>query len=74
MLSVTFRSEGPGHCIWCDADKEDCTDVRFGDGSFDGPMCDRCFKRARKNRLRVAEAGKPVPAQPPAKDGEVRKP
>lgn len=86
MLSVTFRSEdGPGHCIWCDTDKDDCADVKFGDGSFDGLMCDRCFKRARKNRLRVAFAGKrsrerlsPEDASQiagaVAKDGEGKKP
>ena len=54
VLSITLRSEGPGHCIWCDKDKEETTDVKFGDGSFDGPMCDPCFKRAKRNRLRLA--------------------
>src|SRR5262245_36610350 len=35
VLSVTFREEGPAHCILCDKDKKDTTDVQFGDGSFE---------------------------------------
>jgi hypothetical protein len=58
VLSVTFRSEGPAHCILCDKDKKDTNDVLFADGSFEGPMCDPCFKKAKKLRLRVALAKK----------------
>ena len=60
MLLVAFGSEGPGHCIWCDTDKQETTDVKFADGSFAGPMCDRCFKRAKKHRSRVAAASTPL--------------
>jgi hypothetical protein len=55
LLTITFRSEGPAHCILCDKDKKDTTDVQFHDGSFEGPMCDPCFKKAKKLRLRVAQ-------------------
>ena len=56
VLSVTLLSEGSARCILCDKDRKETIEVQFGDGSFEGPMCEPCFKRARRLRLRVALA------------------
>ncbi len=39
MISVEFKSVGPGHCAWCRRDKDEVYSVAFSDKSFVGPMC-----------------------------------
>lgn len=41
MVSVEFRSVGPGTCSWCRKEKNEVFTVAFGDRSIDQPtgMC-----------------------------------
>ena len=46
MISVEFRSVGPGSCGWCRKEKDDIYTVAFSDKSFNGPMCRADLLRA----------------------------
>jgi hypothetical protein len=66
MISVEFRSMGPGKCRWCKKDKELVISLAFSDGSFVGSYCFPDFKKALLDKL---ESSMPQAAQPsmPAK-------
>ena len=46
MISVEFRSVGPGTCHWCRKEKDEVYSVAFSDKSFVGPMCKGDLLRA----------------------------
>src|SRR5947209_19357124 len=46
MISVEFRSVGPGTCKWCRKEKDEVYSVAFGDKSFVGAMCKGDLLRA----------------------------
>lgn len=61
MISVEFRSVGPGACGWCRREKE-VYQVAFSDRSFVGALCKGDLMRAIAMKLVPAEpAGKPTP-------------
>lgn len=39
MISVQFKSYGPGACSWCQKQRPEVFAVAFSDQSFSGPMC-----------------------------------
>jgi hypothetical protein len=39
MISVQFKSYGPGACSWCRKHRAEVFAVVFSDQSFSGPMC-----------------------------------
>ncbi len=51
MVSVEFRSVGPGVCAWCRKDKEEVATVAFSDRSFVGAMCWKDLQRALGMKL-----------------------
>jgi hypothetical protein len=51
VLSVMFRSIGPGQCAWCQKDKKEVSDVKFSDGSLDGALCPVCFRNAVRHKV-----------------------
>jgi hypothetical protein len=46
MISVEFRSVGPGACGWCRKERDEVYNVAFSDKSFVGPMCKADLLRA----------------------------
>jgi hypothetical protein len=71
MISVEFKSVGPGACAWCRKDRDEVYDVAFSDKSFIGQMCKGDLLRAIGMKLGTA-APKTVP-QVPAGTGTVVK-
>lgn len=51
MISVEFRSIGPGKCRWCKKDKDEVVELAFSDGSFVGRYCFADFKKALQDKL-----------------------
>jgi hypothetical protein len=58
MVSVEFKSAGPGKCRWCKAERELVLDVAFSDGSFAGRYCFPDFKKALLDKLENDESAK----------------
>jgi hypothetical protein len=83
MVSVEFRSIGPGRCRWCKRDRDEVIELAFSDGSFVGRYCFADFKKALQDKLESEEPPKkpepraePRPATPAAGNGpaqDVRK-
>lgn len=46
MISVEFRSVGPGACSWCRREREEVFSVAFSDRSFVGALCKADLLRA----------------------------
>ena len=46
MISVEFKSVGPGACHWCRKARDEIYTVAFSDKSFVGPMCKSDLLRA----------------------------
>lgn len=68
MVSVEFRSVGPGTCSWCRKEKSEVFTVAFGDRSFDRAteLCLndlRCWIRLRLGGTDQQPAGRPAPAK-----------
>jgi hypothetical protein len=66
MVSVEFRSVGPGTCSWCRKEKSEVFTVAFGDRSFDRPteLCLndlRCWIRLKLAGPDKKEADRPAP-------------
>src|SRR3954469_7774064 len=51
MISVEFRSIGPGKCRWCKREKDEVIELAFSDGSFVGRYCFQDFKKALEDKL-----------------------
>jgi hypothetical protein len=51
MISVEFRSVGPGKCRWCKKDKDVVISLSFSDNSFVGSYCFADFKKALLDKL-----------------------
>jgi hypothetical protein len=51
MISVEFRSAGPGKCRWCKKEKDVVISLAFSDGSFVGNYCLADFKKALLDKL-----------------------
>jgi hypothetical protein len=66
MISVEFRSIGPGTCMWCRKEK-DVLHVSFSDKSFSGPMCRSDFLKALG--MKIGPAHEPKPMALPVKNG-----
>lgn len=62
MISVEFRSVGPGSCGWCRREKDEVYDVVFSDKSFVGSMCRGDLLRAIG--MKVGVQLKQAPAVP----------
>ena len=62
MISVEFKSVGPGKCRWCKKEMPLVLSLAFSDGSFNGSYCFPDFKKALQDKLENAEAGN-EPAQ-----------
>jgi hypothetical protein len=60
MISVEFRSVGPGTCSWCRKEKKEVFTVAFNDRSFSGPMCWNDLRCAI--RLKAGGTGQPESA------------
>ena len=65
MISVEFRSVGPGACGWCRKEKDEIYTVAFSDKSFVGPLCKADLLRAIGMKVSTP-APKPLQAQPVA--------
>jgi hypothetical protein len=65
MISVEFRSIGPGTCMWCRKEKEEVLHVSFSDKSFNGPLCKGDFFKALGTKVGLT-APKPLTAVPVA--------
>ena len=63
MMSVEFKSVGPGKCRWCKKEKDEVIELKFSDGSFVGHYCFADFKKALLDKLEHAPA-KPAQAMP----------
>lgn len=64
MITVEFRSIGPGTCLWCRKEKDEVLNVAFSDKSFSGPMCKGDFMKALNMKVGLPE--RPKAAQPVA--------
>jgi hypothetical protein len=60
MISVEFRSIGPGKCRWCKKEKDQVLQLAFSDGSFVGGYCFADFKKALQDKLESSEPAKPA--------------
>src|SRR5437660_7941028 len=58
MISVEFKTIGPGKCRWCKKDRDEVIELAFSDGSFVGRYCFADFKKALQDKL------EDVPKQP----------
>lgn len=67
MISVEFRSVGPGACGWCRRERDEIFNVAFSDKSFVGPMCRNDLLRAIG--MKVAPEQRPAPAAMPIGNG-----
>lgn len=67
MLSVEFRSVGPGTCSWCKHERGEVYHVAFSDKSFVGPMCKGDLLRAIG--MKVGPEHKAVPTAMPVGNG-----
>jgi hypothetical protein len=69
MISVQFKSYGPGACSWCRKQRPEVFAVVFGDQSFSGPMCWNDLRCAIRFKVtgddRTPASG---PVVPPVKD------
>ena len=65
MISVEFKSVGPGCCAWCRKDRDEVYTVAFSDKSFVGPMCKADLLRAVGMKVEAVPAV-PKPAPIPA--------
>ncbi len=68
MISVEFRSCGPGTCSWCRKQRNEVFAVAFGDHSFSGPMCWNDLRCAI--RFKVAGEGPKAASAPAAPTSE----
>ena len=69
MISVEFKSVGPGCCAWCRKDRDEVYTVAFSDKSFVGPMCKADLLRAvgmKVEAVPAAAAPKPTVVPPAA--------
>lgn len=63
MISVEYKSVGPGTCGWCKKQKDEIYVVTFSDKSFVGPMCKADIFRAIDMKVGPHEPDrKPNPA------------
>lgn len=69
MVTVEFRSVGPGACLWCRREKETVYTVSFADKSFSGPLCKQDLLRAVEMKCPAEPEKKPVPAAQPVGNG-----
>jgi hypothetical protein len=54
MISVEFRSVGPGQCSWCRRERDEVYQVAFSDRSFIGAMCRGDLLRAIGMKIGIA--------------------
>jgi hypothetical protein len=73
MVTVEFKSIGPGKCRWCKKDKDEVLELAFSDGSFVGRYCFADFKKALQDKLEdgTTQPAQAVRKQPAAGNGEV---
>ena len=69
MISVEFKSVGPGTCAWCRKEKDEVYDVAFSDKSFVGMLCKGDLLRAIGMKC-PSRTAKPVAAAVPVADGK----
>lgn len=65
MISVEFRSIGPGKCRWCKKDRDEVIELAFSDGSFVGRYCFADFRKALQDKLENEAPATPAPQQRP---------
>ncbi|HKI30861.1 MAG TPA: hypothetical protein VKA46_03275 [Gemmataceae bacterium] len=64
MISVEFRSIGPGKCRWCKKEKDQVIGLAFSDGSFVGNYCFADFKKALQDKLESSTPPAKADAKP----------
>jgi hypothetical protein len=69
VISVEFRSVGPGACHWCRKEKDEVYTVAFSDKSFVGPMCKADLLRAIGMKVGLPEQKPVVPPAVLARNG-----
>lgn len=70
MVSVEFKSAGPGKCRWCKAERDLVLDVAFSDGSFAGRYCFADFKKALLDKLEGDDPARAERRVPTAANGQ----
>lgn len=61
MIDVSFKTDGPGTCAWCQKEKDEVFEVAFSDKSFVGLYCWADIKKAVKMKCEK-RAAKPLAA------------
>lgn len=61
MITVEFKSAGPGTCGWCAKERDEVFTVEFSDKSFGGPLCKNDLLRAIRMKCQRGAAPAAVP-------------